>query len=270
MIAHIFLMGIHPGKTRHCVSTVAKKGGQWLWLRTAGLIRNAFCGINCGLVAVKNQMKTHVWVEQQKAWCRLSGDHNMMKKYVQAKWPKWRYFVGCLEDLLFWFFFQVVCLYQTLGNPLSKLSTLNSMHSHFLMADDGTIGKYGNEMMLRRNLEKYISLQKIHTSEYCCGQLYDGETYPKSCGGAWRFLVRVAHLHLPQISLRLKVINCRCLELWISGKWRGWHFYKALCIWANSRFGFSVVETSKWLGLFSKYWAFVHFAVLRGLCISTR
>ncbi|XP_008938224.1 PREDICTED: transient receptor potential cation channel subfamily M member 6, partial [Merops nubicus] len=57
----------------------------------------------------------------------------------------------------------VVCLYQTLSNPLSKLSTLNSMHSHFLMADDGTVGKYGNEMMLRRNLEKYISLQKIHT-----------------------------------------------------------------------------------------------------------
>ncbi|KFV96385.1 Transient receptor potential cation channel subfamily M member 1, partial [Fulmarus glacialis] len=57
----------------------------------------------------------------------------------------------------------VICLYQTLGNPLSKLSTLNSMHSHFLMADDGTVGKYGNEMMLRRNLEKYISLQKIHT-----------------------------------------------------------------------------------------------------------
>uniref|UniRef100_A0A8B9VEM1 non-specific serine/threonine protein kinase n=1 Tax=Anas zonorhyncha TaxID=75864 RepID=A0A8B9VEM1_9AVES len=56
----------------------------------------------------------------------------------------------------------VVCLYQTLGNPLSKLSTLNSMHSHFLMADDGTVGKYGNEMMLRRNLEKYLSLQKIH------------------------------------------------------------------------------------------------------------
>ncbi|XP_021236874.1 transient receptor potential cation channel subfamily M member 6 isoform X2 [Numida meleagris] len=57
----------------------------------------------------------------------------------------------------------VVCLYQTIGNPLSKLSTLNSMHSHFLMADDGTVGKYGNEMMLRRNLEKYLSLQKIHT-----------------------------------------------------------------------------------------------------------
>uniref|UniRef100_A0A670YHV2 non-specific serine/threonine protein kinase n=1 Tax=Pseudonaja textilis TaxID=8673 RepID=A0A670YHV2_PSETE len=57
----------------------------------------------------------------------------------------------------------VVCLYQTLGNPLSKLSTLNSMHSHFILVDDGTVGKYGSEMKLRRSLEKYLSLQKIHT-----------------------------------------------------------------------------------------------------------
>ncbi|KAM4807976.1 transient receptor potential cation channel subfamily M member 6 [Rhinophrynus dorsalis] len=57
----------------------------------------------------------------------------------------------------------VVCLYQTLLNPLSKLTSLNSMHSHFIMVDDGTVGKYGNEMKLRRNLEEYISLQKIHT-----------------------------------------------------------------------------------------------------------
>lgn len=57
----------------------------------------------------------------------------------------------------------VVCLYQTLGNPLSKLTTLNSMHSHFILVDDGTVGKYGNEMKLRRSLEKYLSLQKIHS-----------------------------------------------------------------------------------------------------------
>ncbi|XP_072007042.1 transient receptor potential cation channel subfamily M member 6 [Engystomops pustulosus] len=56
-----------------------------------------------------------------------------------------------------------VCLYQTLVNPLSKLTTLNSMHSHFIMVDDGTAGKYGNEMKLRKNLEEYLSLQKIHT-----------------------------------------------------------------------------------------------------------
>ncbi|XP_054991107.1 transient receptor potential cation channel subfamily M member 6 [Sorex araneus] len=57
----------------------------------------------------------------------------------------------------------VVCLYHTLGNPLSKFTTLNSMHSHFILCDDGTVGKYGNEMKLRRNLEKYLALQKIHS-----------------------------------------------------------------------------------------------------------
>ncbi|XP_006527014.1 transient receptor potential cation channel subfamily M member 6 isoform X1 [Mus musculus] len=57
----------------------------------------------------------------------------------------------------------VVCMYQTLGNPLSKLTTLNCMHSHFILCDDGTVGMYGNEEKLRRNLEKHLSMQKIHT-----------------------------------------------------------------------------------------------------------
>ncbi|KAM5298373.1 transient receptor potential cation channel subfamily M member 6 [Ctenodactylus gundi] len=57
----------------------------------------------------------------------------------------------------------VVCMYQALGNPVSKLTTLNCLHSHFILSDDGTVGKYGNEMKLRRNLEKYLSLQKIHS-----------------------------------------------------------------------------------------------------------
>ncbi|XP_051002179.1 transient receptor potential cation channel subfamily M member 6 isoform X1 [Acomys russatus] len=57
----------------------------------------------------------------------------------------------------------VVCMYQTLSNPLSKLTTLNCMHSHFILCDDGTVGKYGNEMKLRRDLEKHLSMQKIHS-----------------------------------------------------------------------------------------------------------
>ncbi|XP_072137621.1 transient receptor potential cation channel subfamily M member 6-like isoform X3 [Mobula birostris] len=56
-----------------------------------------------------------------------------------------------------------ICPYQMLGNPLSKLTCLNSKHSHFILVDDGTVGKYGNEMKLRRKLEKYIALQKIHS-----------------------------------------------------------------------------------------------------------
>uniref|UniRef100_UPI0037E8BFB7 transient receptor potential cation channel subfamily M member 1-like n=1 Tax=Semicossyphus pulcher TaxID=241346 RepID=UPI0037E8BFB7 len=53
--------------------------------------------------------------------------------------------------------------YQTMSNPLSKLSVLNSSHSHFILADNGTTGKYGAEVRLRRQLEKHIALQKINT-----------------------------------------------------------------------------------------------------------
>nr|BAB13895.1 unnamed protein product [Homo sapiens] len=58
----------------------------------------------------------------------------------------------------------VVRPYQTMSNPMSKLTVLNSMHSHFILADNGTTGKYGAEVKLRRQLEKHISLQKINTS----------------------------------------------------------------------------------------------------------
>ncbi|XP_062855927.1 transient receptor potential cation channel subfamily M member 1-like [Trichomycterus rosablanca] len=53
--------------------------------------------------------------------------------------------------------------YQTMSNPMSKLAVLNSNHSHFILCDNGTCGKYGAEVKLRRQLEKHISLQKINT-----------------------------------------------------------------------------------------------------------
>ncbi|KAJ8340402.1 hypothetical protein SKAU_G00350350 [Synaphobranchus kaupii] len=56
----------------------------------------------------------------------------------------------------------VVAPYQTLLNPLSKLNVLNNVHSHFILVDDGTVGKYGAEVKLRRELEKHINLQRIH------------------------------------------------------------------------------------------------------------
>lgn len=49
---------------------------------------------------------------------------------------------------------------------MSKLTVLNSLHSHFILADNGTTGKYGAEVKLRRQLEKHISLQKINTREW--------------------------------------------------------------------------------------------------------
>ncbi|MBN3296361.1 TRPM7 protein, partial [Amia calva] len=57
---------------------------------------------------------------------------------------------------------EVIAPYQTLLNPLSKLNVLNNLHSHFILVDDGTVGKYGAEVKLRRELEKHINLQRIH------------------------------------------------------------------------------------------------------------
>uniref|UniRef100_A0A8C3AQW7 Transient receptor potential cation channel subfamily M member 3 n=1 Tax=Cyclopterus lumpus TaxID=8103 RepID=A0A8C3AQW7_CYCLU len=62
----------------------------------------------------------------------------------------------------------VVRPYQTMSNPMSKLTVLNSLHSHFILADNGTTGKYGPEVKLRRQLEKHISLQKINTRDCKC------------------------------------------------------------------------------------------------------
>lgn len=39
------------------------------------------------------------------------------------------------------------------------LSCLDSNHSHFILVDDGTHGRYGVEIPLRTKLEKFISEQ---------------------------------------------------------------------------------------------------------------
>ncbi len=38
---------------------------------------------------------------------------------------------------------------------------MNSSHSCFLLVDNGTVGKYGGEVILRKRFEKYLSQQKI-------------------------------------------------------------------------------------------------------------
>lgn len=43
---------------------------------------------------------------------------------------------------------------------------LNNRHAYFLLVDNGTQGKYGAELILRRKLEKFISNLKLHPCEY--------------------------------------------------------------------------------------------------------
>ncbi|XP_076047574.1 transient receptor potential cation channel, subfamily M isoform X4 [Oratosquilla oratoria] len=51
--------------------------------------------------------------------------------------------------------------YHPINSPKSRFAALNSHHTFFLLVDNGTTGKYGAELILRRKLENYISKQRI-------------------------------------------------------------------------------------------------------------
>ncbi|XP_042218269.1 transient receptor potential cation channel trpm-like [Homarus americanus] len=61
--------------------------------------------------------------------------------------------IGCSKDVP----------YHPINSPKSKFVALNSHHTFFLLVDNGTVGKYGPELILRRKLENYISKQHIKT-----------------------------------------------------------------------------------------------------------
>ncbi|XP_052873774.1 transient receptor potential cation channel trpm [Anopheles cruzii] len=50
---------------------------------------------------------------------------------------------------------------HSISSPRSKLAVLNNRHAYFLLVDNGSQGRYGAELILRRKLEKYISNQKL-------------------------------------------------------------------------------------------------------------
>ncbi|GFS98609.1 transient receptor potential cation channel trpm [Nephila pilipes] len=58
---------------------------------------------------------------------------------------------------------QVTVPYHSISSPKSRFAVLNNHHSYFILVDNGTVGKYGAEIALRKRLEKYISQQKIYT-----------------------------------------------------------------------------------------------------------
>ncbi|KAJ9575656.1 hypothetical protein L9F63_007485, partial [Diploptera punctata] len=58
--------------------------------------------------------------------------------------------------------------YHSISSPRSKYAVLNNRHAYFLLVDNGTSGKYGAELILRRKLEKYISNQKLHPGHVAC------------------------------------------------------------------------------------------------------
>ncbi|XP_070158634.1 transient receptor potential cation channel trpm isoform X2 [Polyergus mexicanus] len=51
--------------------------------------------------------------------------------------------------------------YDSVSSPWTKYTVLNNRHAYFLLVDNGTGGRYGAEIVLRRRLEKYISNLKL-------------------------------------------------------------------------------------------------------------
>ncbi|XP_023377711.1 transient receptor potential cation channel subfamily M member 6 isoform X1 [Pteropus vampyrus] len=129
-----------PSKLKEIFSQGLVKAAETTgaWIITEGINTGVSKHVGDALKAHSSQCLRKIWTVGIPPWGIIENQRDLIGK-------------------------DVVCLYQTLGNPLSKLATLNSMHSHFILSDDGTVGKYGNEMKLRRNLEKYLSLQKIHS-----------------------------------------------------------------------------------------------------------
>lgn len=68
-----------------------------------------------------------------------------------------QYSVTFISQSLFYFILSLV-----LCQNRSKLAVLNNRHAYFLLVDNGTQGKYGAELILRRKLEKFISGLKLH------------------------------------------------------------------------------------------------------------
>ncbi|XP_035824942.1 transient receptor potential cation channel subfamily M member 1 isoform X2 [Aplysia californica] len=55
----------------------------------------------------------------------------------------------------------IVVPYHCVSSTKTNTSVLNSNHSYFLLPDNGTVGKYGGEILFRKKFEKYIAQQKI-------------------------------------------------------------------------------------------------------------
>ena len=56
--------------------------------------------------------------------------------------------------------------------------TLNKHHAYFLLVDNGTVGKYGAEIALKRKLEKFISTQRL-SANFSTPLVWDARRTPQ-------------------------------------------------------------------------------------------
>lgn len=71
-----------------------------------------------------------------------------------------------LNIIFLCYFFQITVPYHCISANKSNYAVLNRSHSYFLLVDNGTVGKYGGEVIFRKRLEKYIAQQKISIGKF--------------------------------------------------------------------------------------------------------
>ncbi|XP_053575306.1 LOW QUALITY PROTEIN: transient receptor potential cation channel subfamily M member 7-like [Bombina bombina] len=129
---------LHP-----CVKEALSKGfvkaamTTGAWILTGGINNGVAAHIGDALKEHASRLSHKVYTIGIAPWGIIEGRNDLIGKNVDAP-------------------------YQTLLNPLSKLHVLNSLHSHFILVDDGTTGKHGGETQIRRELESKLSLHQIH------------------------------------------------------------------------------------------------------------
>jgi transient receptor potential cation channel subfamily M protein 3 len=132
----------------------AKTAGAWIF--TSGINTGAVKHVGDALF-MRSKIRSNIVVIGIAPWGVIQGREQLKGENVNI-------LISFLFHILkfeFDFFKQTVSYHSAAVVTEDNCATLNSSHSCFLLVDNGTVGKYGGEVILRKRFEKYLSQQKI-------------------------------------------------------------------------------------------------------------
>lgn len=120
---------------RKGLSKAAKTTGAWIF--TGGTNTGVTRQVGDALLLERSQRSGRVITLGIAPWGIVENNHDL---------------IGANRDVP----------YHSISSPRSKFAALNNRHAYFLLVDNGTQGRYGAEICLRRKLEKFISIQRLN------------------------------------------------------------------------------------------------------------
>lgn len=106
------------------------------------------------------------WTSRSQSWYSLR-QHKLTKVWIREMLSSCLAKLNSMSWKSHFYLFSISLPHFLLLINRSKLAVLNNRHAYFLLVDNGTQGKYGAEIILRRKLEKYISNQKLQPCKFC-------------------------------------------------------------------------------------------------------